>query len=217
MQAFSGYLFSILHILTNYFCSNSKPVMAGFPASPLWLLKLCFAASFDGLSLLYNDSHDVRRFVDRKGILAQVFNQTTLLAMSHQWTADDFCNKLVHVANLLTKRPNSQVGQAALQPLKQRLTSVNDLTASTLSLLYDKVGAADLPGQLKEDIMQTMDNLAVQQEPALEVSAKPNSLHNLPPYLATGDWQKLQESHMLDNMRIISERLKKLGIKKLKD
>ena len=160
---------------------------------------------------------DVRRFVDRKGILAQVFNQTTLLAMSHQWTADDFCNKLVHVANLLTKRPNSQVGQAALQPLKQRLTSVNDLTASTLSLLYDKVEAADLPGQLKEDIMQTMDNLAVQQEPALEVSAKPNSLHNLPPYLATGDWQKLQESHMLDNMRIISERLKKLGIKKLKD
>ena len=153
-----------------------------------------------------------------EGILAQVICRTALLTMSHQGTADDFCNELVHVGNLLTKRPNSQVGHAALQTMKQRLTSVNDLNASTLSMLYDKLEAAELPANLmKEDVMQTMDNLSVQQESALEVTAKPSSLHNLPPYPTTGDWKKLEESHMLDNMRIISERLKKLGIKKLKD
>ena len=137
--------------------------------------------------------------------------------MAHQWTADDFCNELVHVGNLLTKRPNSQVGHAALETLKQRLTSVSDLSASTLSMLYDKVEAAELPVNLKENVMQAMDNLTVKQETALEVTAKPSSLHNLPPYLTTGDWKKMEESHMLDNMRIISERLKKLGIKKLKE
>ena len=67
--------------------------------------------------------------------------------------------------------------------------------------------------------MQTMDNqLPVQQEFAWEVTAKPNSLHNWPPYLTTGDWKKNgRKADMLDNMRIISERLKKLGIKKLKE
>ena len=121
------------------------------------------------------------------------------------------------MANLLTKRPNSQVGQAAMQSLKQRLTSVHDLTASGLSVLYDKVEAAELPAEMKDEIMETMDNLSLQQETALEVSAKPSSLHNLPPYLTTLDWQKLEQSHLLDNMRIICERLKKLGIKKLKE
>ena len=110
--------------------------------------------------------------------------------MAHQWTADDFCNELVHVGNLLTKRPNSQVGHAALETLKQRLTSVSDLSASTLSMLYDKVEAAELPVNLKENVMQAMDNLTVKQETALEVTAKPSSLHNLPPYLTTGDWKK---------------------------
>ena len=121
------------------------------------------------------------------------------------------------MANLLTKRPNSQVGQAAMQSLKQRLTSVHDLTASGLSVLYDKVEAAELPAEMKDEIMETMDNLSLQQETALEVSAKPSSLRNLPPYLTTLDWQKLEQSHLLDNMRIICERLKKLGIKKLKE
>ena len=94
---------------------------------------------------------------------------------------------------------------------------MHELTASSLSVLYDKVEAADLPDQVKDDIMETMDNLSVQQETALEVSAKPSSLRNLPPYLTTGDGQKSKQSHLLDSMRIICERLKKLGIRKLKE
>ena len=41
---------------------------------------------------------------------------------------------------------------------------MSDLSASTLSMLYDKVEAAELPVNLKENVMQAMDNLTVKQD-----------------------------------------------------
>ena len=73
--------------------------------------------------------------------------------MPHKWTADDFCNELVHVGNLLDKRPTSQIGQAAWDTLKQRFTSFNDLTPSVVSGLYDKLEACRLAAPMKEEIL----------------------------------------------------------------
>ena len=139
------------------------------------------------------------------------------MAMAHKWTAEDFCHELQHVANLLVKRPNSQMGEACLVSLKQRLTNVTDMTASTLSALYDKVEAAELPQNIKDDILQTMDSLSVSTESNLQLETKASSLHCLPPYLTTADWKALSQCHVLDAMRIISERMKKLGIKSMKE
>ena len=139
------------------------------------------------------------------------------MAMAHKWTAEDFCHELQHVANLLVKRPNSQMGEACLVSLKQRLTNVTDMTASTLSALYDKVEAAELPQNIKDDILQTMDSLSVSTESNLQLETKASSLHCLPPYLTTADWKALSQCHVLDAMRIISERMEKLGIKSMKE
>ena len=59
--------------------------------------------------------------------------------MSHQWSNEDFCSELEHVAKLLAERPNSVVGNSALGALKQRLQGVPGWTASGLTELYGKV------------------------------------------------------------------------------
>ena len=138
--------------------------------------------------------------------------------MSHQWSNEDFCSELEHVAKLLAERPNSVVGNSALGALKQRLQGVPGWTASGLTELYGKVKAAALPGQLKDNIMEVMDALSVSQESNLQLQVKAQSLTNLPPYLTLADWEKLNASQSyLGGMRILCERLKALGIKSMKE
>lgn len=138
--------------------------------------------------------------------------------MSHQWSNEDFCSELEHVANLLAERPNSVVGHSALGALKQRLQGVPGWTASGLTELYGKVKAAALPQKLKEEIMQVMDALSVSQESNLQLQMKAQSLTNLPPYLTLADWEKINASQsFLDGMRVLCERLKALGIKSMKE
>ena len=57
-----------------------------------------------------------------------------------------------------------------------------------------------------------MDALPQASTSNWELQAKPQSLPYLPPYLTEGDWQQMEQMHKLDCMRIICERLRKLGM-----
>jgi hypothetical protein len=138
--------------------------------------------------------------------------------MAHQWSNEDFCHELEHVAKLLQERPNSMVGHTALGTLKQRLQGVPTWSPSALSDLYGKVKATTLPDPLKEQIMEVMDSLDANNQTNLQLSTKPQSLHNLPPYLTQADWDKLHGGHlMVDGLRVLCERLKALGVKSMKE
>ena len=137
--------------------------------------------------------------------------------MSHQWSSEDFCNELEHVSQLLENRPGSQVGQAAMATLKQRLHAVSTWTPSALSELYRKVTDANLPDALKEDMMNEMDGLTAGNQSGLQLSMKPQSLPNLTPYLTNDDWIALEQGNTVDNSRVICERLASLGIKSMKE
>ena len=137
--------------------------------------------------------------------------------MAHRWTADDFCNELVHVGNLLEKRPSSQIGQAALDTLKQRLTSFDDLTPGVVSNMYDRLEECHLPAPMKEDILMVLDNLNVQSVSNVKLETKASSLSNVGAYLTAKELEELRTCHLLDAMRVVAERLKKLGIKSMKE
>ena len=137
--------------------------------------------------------------------------------MSHQWSTEDFCNELEHVSKLLEARPGSQVGKAALETLKQRLHGVTSWTPSALSDLYEKVTEANLPESLKDDVMNEMDALSASGQSGLQLSQRPQSLHNLPPYLTSNDWLALEQGSNVDGQRVICERLKSLGMRSMKE
>lgn len=140
-----------------------------------------------------------------------------LLNMSHQWAAEDFCIELEHVSTLLETRPGSQVGQAALETLKQRLHAVTTWSPTALSDLYQKVSNANLPDAMKDEIMDSMDCLTTSGQTALQLSQTPQSLHNLPPFLTTKDWEDLEKGNTVDGQRIVCERLKSLGVKSMRE
>ena len=137
--------------------------------------------------------------------------------MSHQWAAEDFCIELEHVSTLLETRPGSQVGQAALETLKQRLHAVTTWSPTALSDLYQKVSNANLPDAMKDEIMDSMDCLTTSGQTALQLSQTPQSLHNLPPFLTTKDWEDLEKGNTVDGQRIVCERLKSLGVKSMRE
>ena len=122
------------------------------------------------------------------------------------------------MAKLLQDRPNSMVGHTALGTLKQRLQGVPTWSPSALSDLYGKVKATNLPESLKEEIMEVMDTLDANNQTNLQLTTKPQSLCNLPPYLTQADWDKLHGGDlMVDGMRVLCERPKALGVKSMKE
>ena len=121
------------------------------------------------------------------------------------------------MGNLLEKRPSSQIGQAALDTLKQRLTSFDDLTPGVVSNMYDRLEECHLPGPMKEDVLMVLDNLNVQSVSNVKLETKASSLSNVGAYLTAKELEELRTCHLLDAMRVVAERLKKLGIKSMKE
>lgn len=140
-----------------------------------------------------------------------------MAALAHKWTPADFCNELRHVADLVHTRPSSQIGQAALVNLKQRLQSVEHWAPSDITAVFEGIAGLNLPQQLQEDIMAGLDNLTLSNPSNMALQAKQQSLHHLPPYLTNADWNLLEKASEVDMRQVIASRLKALGIQSMKE
>ena len=107
------------------------------------------------------------------------------------------------------------IGQAALETLK--LHAVPTWTAGALPDLHSKVSLANLPDAMKEEMMQSMDSLSVSGQGAVQLSLKPQSLHNLPPFLTSRDWEVLEKGTSVDGLKTICGRLQSLGVRSMKE
>ena len=124
--------------------------------------------------------------------------------------------ELQHCAKLLKLRPNSEVGKAAAETLLHRLHASDPLSPSQLTELYEAVEASDLPPELKNEMMDSVD--AMQGATATSrLVPKGTAFAHLSAYLNEEDWKRLEKGNTLDGQAILVHRLQSLGVRSLKE
>ena len=139
--------------------------------------------------------------------------------MSHLWKIEDFLAEITHLQELSARRPGSPVVQTLLNTLCQRLRAVNTWTSEAILQLLDHVEAANMPETEKTTLNQCVESLAAAgTNHALALVHGGQKVHNLPAYLTSQDWSKLEaDVTVMDLLTVLANRLAHMSVVSLKE
>ena len=142
------------------------------------------------------------------------------VTMSAAWTVADFKYKMDAACMLLQARPHlSELKEQLKNQMKHKLSNMGQVDANKLVQLYDTLKECSLPQDVVGELSGVLDQLAlgVNDGATSKFHAVPQQCDHFFMYLTEGDAQQLEKVSMWQGTTILAARMKKLGIKGMKE
>ena len=140
--------------------------------------------------------------------------------MSAAWTVADFKYEMDAACMLLQARPHlGELKEQLKNQMKHKLSNMGQVDANKLVQLYDTLKECSLPQDVVGELSGVLDQLAlgVNDGATSKFHAVPQQCDHFFMYLTEGDVQQLEKVSMWQGTTILAARMKKLGIKGMKE
>ena len=138
------------------------------------------------------------------------------------WTSADISVEIDAMTRLLQARPGViDLEDKLCNSLKNKLKSILNIEASALVQIYDTARSANLPDRIRQEILSTLDGMAVGEvlgpQCVGKVVASSQDCKTFHKYLTAKDISALQSASMWEGCDILASRLRLLGVEGMKE
>lgn len=143
------------------------------------------------------------------------------------WQVSDLIAELQAMSTLLKARGDTAGDTPLAFSLLKALTSkaAKELSVHGLTEFMQACSTSSLPQSLIDQLLKEVESVAMGMAnadsfgfgPASKIQQVPQELLNVPSYLSVNDWEKLETMDMDNGIQVLVARLRKLGIRSLKE